>query len=98
MRIATISEAKNRLSELIRAVEAGETVVILNRNRPVARLTPIRPALDEDDEARLARLESKGIVRRGTEPLPDDFFDAMPELPAGVSVVESLLEERREGR
>lgn len=33
-----ILEAKNRLSELIRAVQAGEEVVISNRGKPVARL------------------------------------------------------------
>lgn len=33
-----ILEAKNRLSELIRCVQAGEDVVIANRGRPVARL------------------------------------------------------------
>ena len=35
-----ILEAKNRLSELVRAVQAGEEVVIANRGRPVVRLVP----------------------------------------------------------
>ena len=35
-----ISEAKNRLSRLIKAVQAGEEVVITNRGVPVARLVP----------------------------------------------------------
>jgi len=35
-----IFEAKNRLSELIRSVQAGEEVVIANRGEPVARLIP----------------------------------------------------------
>ena len=33
-----ILEAKNRLSLLIRAAQAGEEVVIANRGQPVARL------------------------------------------------------------
>ena len=33
-----ILEAKNRLSQLIKAVQAGEEVVIANRGEPVARL------------------------------------------------------------
>ena len=33
-------EAKTHLSRLLDAVEAGETVVITRRGRPVARLTP----------------------------------------------------------
>jgi prevent-host-death family protein len=35
-----VLEAKNRLSELIRSVQAGEEVVIANRGEPVARLVP----------------------------------------------------------
>ncbi len=31
-------EAKNRLSELLRAAEAGQSIVITRRGRPVARL------------------------------------------------------------
>ena len=35
-----IFEAKNRLSQLIKRVQAGEEVVIANRGEPVARLVP----------------------------------------------------------
>jgi prevent-host-death family protein len=35
----SIAQAKNRLSELIRAVENGESVVITRRGKPVAQLT-----------------------------------------------------------
>ncbi len=36
-------EAKNRLSELLQQVEAGESFVITKHGRPVASLTPISP-------------------------------------------------------
>jgi prevent-host-death family protein len=36
----SIAEAKKRLSELIRAVENGEQVVITRRGKPVAQITP----------------------------------------------------------
>lgn len=39
----SIAEAKNRLSELIRAVEGGDRVVITRHGKPVARLTPPPP-------------------------------------------------------
>jgi len=35
-----ILEAKNRLSELLRAARSGEDVVIANRGEPIARLVP----------------------------------------------------------
>ena len=46
----SIADAKNRLSQLIRAFEAGEPVVITRNGKPVARLAP-PPA-----ELRLVRL------------------------------------------
>jgi prevent-host-death family protein len=35
----SIAEAKNRLTELIRAVESGENIIITRHGRPVAQLT-----------------------------------------------------------
>lgn len=39
-----ILEAKNRLSQLIKLVQAGEVVIIANRGEPVARLVAAEPA------------------------------------------------------
>jgi prevent-host-death family protein len=36
----SIAEAKNRLPEIIRAVEQGEQVVITRHGRPVAQIVP----------------------------------------------------------
>jgi len=38
-----IAEARNRLTRLIRAVEAGEQVVITRNGKPVAQLAPPPP-------------------------------------------------------
>jgi prevent-host-death family protein len=40
----SIVEAKNRLPELIRAVEDGQAVVITRHGKPVAQLGPPPPA------------------------------------------------------
>jgi prevent-host-death family protein len=97
MKRATITQAKNGLSALIDQVRAGETVIILDRGRPVARL---EPAVQGDDPAgRLARLARAGLVRLPTAPPPLDLLSRRrPRLAPGVSIVEALLEERREGR
>ena len=39
----SIAEAKNRLPELIRAVEDGEKIVITRHGKPVAQITPPPP-------------------------------------------------------
>jgi prevent-host-death family protein len=46
-------EAKTKLAELLDKVEAGETVTITRRGRPVARLIPVR---SEDEQERLRAL------------------------------------------
>jgi prevent-host-death family protein len=95
---ATISETKNNLSALIRRVKNGETILILDRDTPVARLVPI-PADEGSDEERLARLEKAGIIRRGTGEYPERILRRKPvKLPPGVSLLDALLKEREEGR
>jgi prevent-host-death family protein len=46
MKMVTIRDAKNRLTQLAREVEAGETVVVTRYGRPVFDLVPLgnRPA------------------------------------------------------
>ena len=98
MKVATITEAKNGLSALIDRVKAGESILILDRGIPVARLEPA-PARDAgDDETRLARLERAGIVTRGTGRYPKLLDDPPPRTRTEGSALEALLEERREGR
>jgi prevent-host-death family protein len=92
---ATITEAKNGLSALIDRVRAGETVLILDRGRPVARLEPVIQA--DDPEGRLARLARAGLVRLPLTAPPLDLLSRpRPKLALGVSLVDTLLEERRE--
>jgi prevent-host-death family protein len=42
MKRVKLGEFRNRASELIRRAAGGETIVILNRDREVARVVPIR--------------------------------------------------------
>lgn len=97
MRRATITQAKNGLSALIDQVKAGESILILDRGTPVARLEPIVGSGTGD--GRLERLERAGLIRRGLAAPPVDLISRPgPALPDGVSLVEYVIEERREGR
>lgn len=95
MTIASISEAKARLSALLERVKSGEEVTITDRGRPVARIVPI-PARDVDWEERLDRLERQGVIRRPKERLDAEAFLARPLARSDASVLEALLEERRD--
>ena len=44
MKTATIHQTKTHLSRLLKQVQAGETIVILNGTSPVAKLTAIEPS------------------------------------------------------
>lgn len=56
-----------------------------------------KPGRVAEDEARLARLEAAGLIRRPTAPMPMDLLRT-PGSRAKKSVLEALLEERAEGR
>ncbi|MGH3039073.1 MAG: type II toxin-antitoxin system Phd/YefM family antitoxin [Gaiellaceae bacterium] len=97
MLTVSVTEAKNKLSALLARVKAGETVVITERGIPVARVEPAVPSSSEDDEARLARLERKGIIKRAKRPLSRELLETRPPAGTGKSIVDTLLEEREEG-
>jgi prevent-host-death family protein len=97
MTTASITEAKNNLSKLIKKVRHGQSILILDRNVPVARLEPLDPREPVAEEARLRDLERQGLIKIGKGKLPKDFFK-LPPLKFKKSVVQALLEERRESR
>jgi len=99
MEKASISQLKNNLSAYIKKVRAGATVTIFDRDQPVARLERVR--LEELADEYLAELERQGLIKRPSRPLSAEEFKAFLEEPlpkADASVLEALIEERREGR
>jgi prevent-host-death family protein len=46
MKRVKIGDFRNRASEFIRRAAGGETIVILNRDREVAKVVPITPSAD----------------------------------------------------
>ena len=99
MKIASITETKNNLSALLDKVRSGETVLIVDRGRPVARLESVVPEAADVLDGRLARLERQGFLRRAAEPPPGELLASRPpKARPGASILRELLEERRQGR
>jgi len=99
MKKASISETKNRLSELLERVRRGETILITDRNRPVARLEPAGSAHPVEVEGRLGRLERAGVLRLGKGRLVERIVSQpAPRPKQGASAVAALLEERASDR
>jgi prevent-host-death family protein len=94
---ASITDAKNRLSPLLDQVRDGESILIVDRGRPVARLEPATGDLPGGAEGRLARLERAGLARRPVSPPPVGLIARRPPR-ARESALAILLAERASGR
>lgn len=46
-RAITASDANQRFSEMLRAVQSGDTFVVTSRGRPVAKVTPVDGPIDQ---------------------------------------------------
>ena len=98
MKRASLTETKNRLSALIDEVRGGETILVLDRGRPVARIESVTGG-GRGAPGRLDRLERKGLVTRGRGPGPAEVLARRPPRPkSGASAVEALIAERSGGR
>jgi prevent-host-death family protein len=98
MKKASLTETKNNLSALVDQVRQGETVLILDRGRPVARLESVLEG-EVDAQGRFARLERQGVLRRPQRRRGKAWRRTPPPRPAGgVSALAALLDERRSTR
>jgi prevent-host-death family protein len=86
-------EFKNRLGRYLRAVRQGKTLIVTDRGKPVAKVSPPDDAsssaltLDEVFE----RAEAQGLIRRGRKPLRK--FKAVPS--TGKPASEMIIEDRQ---
>jgi len=86
MKQVGIAELKSRLSEFLRIVQGGESIAVLDRNRAVAQIVPVR-------ERTTLRIRA---------PVPDSPKPNKVPLPKPIGqkidVVQLLLEERQSHR
>lgn len=90
MRRISQREMRNQSAEVLRSVEAGESLIVTNRSRPVAVLSPYI-----ESETPLERLRAEGRTRP-----PQTSRDALRALvPQRLDVTsEELLRETRGDR
>lgn len=81
-----IGDLKARLSEHLRYVRRGGTITVLDRDEPVARIHPHRPAAE--------RL----VVRPPTAKVPLGRLPLPRPLKTSLDIVALLLEDRQSGR
>ncbi|MBM4261256.1 MAG: type II toxin-antitoxin system prevent-host-death family antitoxin [Deltaproteobacteria bacterium] len=98
MKKAGIAALKNNLSRYLDQVKSGESILVMDRNQPVAKIVPLQGSSRAllAPEERLARLERKGLVRRGSSG-DRAWLLKRPLARVEESVLKDLLNERRSG-
>ena len=97
MKPINIAELRNRLSYYLRRVQRGESILVADRNQVIARIERVTGPVDvpASDAEWMARLESRGVLRRGAGHVDRNWLRAKPALKADV--VGILIRERDEG-
>ena len=96
MQSSNIASAKSNFSRLIEQVKQGETILITERNKPVATLQPVRL----DCAGGLKALHASGLLSPPSQALDLAAFLAAdrPALAPENALTRAVLDEREEGR
>jgi prevent-host-death family protein len=98
MKTVGMRELKNRLSEYIRHVRAGEGVLVTDRGQVVAELTPPgQGATDPSVPSGLLALSRRNLVVIGA-PRTGDLYPALPRARRRTRTARQLLHEERGDR
>jgi antitoxin (DNA-binding transcriptional repressor) of toxin-antitoxin stability system len=97
MKYARIGELRDGLSRYIDEVREGTEVLVLDRDRPVARIVPAGgpSPVPGGDEERLLDLERRGLLRRGKGRYPQAL--KVQTVKVRGSVLADLRSERESG-
>jgi len=98
MKTVGIRELKNHLSEYLRRVRLGESVLVTDRGEVVAEFSPpIRGVTDTSLPAGLLALAKRGLVTLGA-PRDNGLYEPLPRLRRGRRTAAQLLDEERGSR
>lgn len=91
MRSTNIADLRNRLTQYLQEVRAGEEIVVLDRRRPIAKIVPL--TVDDADDAALV---ASGLMRKGSGVIPPAFWRARRAPLALEAVVLAVSADRDE--
>jgi prevent-host-death family protein len=94
MRTVNIADLKNNLSAYLERVRAGEELLVKDRNRPIARLVPLKSGEDIDVEE--MELAGAGLIRLPSTSLPDSFWKMPSPQVSFEDSVSAVTSERDE--
>jgi prevent-host-death family protein len=92
MKRVSVTDLKNRLSEYLRLVKKGETIEVLERSMPIARIEGV--ARDREVGAdHLKRLVFEGVVTQAKERPDRKLLERRP-IPCKGDVAKAIIEDR----
>jgi len=91
MRSVGAREFKNRMGRYMRAVQEGQTLLVVKRGKPLAKVIPPEEATGSGLMDKLKELEAQGKVRLGA----GKFKDFRPVRIKGKPISETVIEDRR---
>jgi prevent-host-death family protein len=94
---ANVSTLKNSLSRYLQKVRQGETIEVVDRDLPIARIIPIEASTQRSEEW-LMQLDRLGLIRRGNMKGCQEILKEPSPGNLSANVLEALLDERRDGR
>lgn len=95
MKTVGVRELKNRLSEYLRQVRAGESVLVTDRGEVVAEISPPgQGQTDANVPPGLRALARRGIATLGS-PGDAGLYKALPRKRRGKRTAAQLLDEER---
>jgi prevent-host-death family protein len=94
MRSTNIADLRNRLTQYLREVRAGEEIVVRDRQRPIAKIVPLSIG---DEAAEDAALVAAGLMRKGTASLAPSFWKARRSRLSVKAAVAAVSADRHDG-
>jgi prevent-host-death family protein len=93
MRSTNIADLRNRLTQYLREVRAGEEIIVRDRQRPIAKIVPFTV---DDDDADDTALVAAGLMRKGSGAIPPSFWRARRSRVSLKTVVAAVTADREE--
>ncbi len=94
-KVTSVSKLKAQLSAYLEYVKSGEEIIVTDRGKPIARVSPL---VSTPDDVHLQRLIAQGLARPGNGKSPRELLANWTLVDTKASLVDALLEEREEGR
>jgi prevent-host-death family protein len=93
MRSTNIADLRNRLTQYLQEVRAGEEIIVRDRQRAIARIVPFTLEGEDPEDGALV---AAGLMRKGTGVIPPSFWKVRRPRVSLKSAVAAVAADREE--